>query len=359
MADTLRSVFPELYARLLPALFDAPAPKESKATCASCAMCAPPGAHIAEGTTYFRPDAKCCTYHPQLPNYLVGAILADARDDMAEGRRRMLAKIAARAGVTPQWIAAPRKTSLLQRGARNLAFGRSLVLLCPYFERDGGLCTIWRHRETVCSTFFCKYDDGAEGQRFWRATRDLMEYVERRLSHAAARAVLPKHDETLTDDLTVEDLEDRPPSDAAYASLWGTYVGREADLYLATHAWVQALDPEQFAAIVMDDAYATRAAKTTSAKDALASRDLPTRLVANPEMTRRPVPNGVLVTGYSRYEPLHLTPALDLAVHAFHAGETVAEVRARLARDEQIEVPDELVLALYRYRVLVDAAQAR
>ncbi|MFO0615865.1 MAG: hypothetical protein U0414_24940 [Polyangiaceae bacterium] len=351
MRETLRSLLPDVYATILPELFDRPTPSETKATCANCAMCASGGAS-AEGATYFRPDAKCCTYHPVLPNYLVGAILADPREEMAEGQRRIRAKIEARMAVSPHWIAAPRKTSVLLRASREHAFGRSLALLCPYFEREGGRCTIWRHRESVCSTFFCKYVDGAAGQRFWRAAKDLVAVIERQLALHAARAILPNHRERWTDDLTIEDLEDRPPSDASYAALWGDWVGREAEFYVKTSEWVRGLDRAEFERAVVDEAYESRAAATAAAHDALSDRTLPERLRPNPAMTRRPVADGVLVTSYSRYEPLHLTPALDHAVAAFNLDEPVAEVRARLAREE-IHVPDELIFALYRYRVLV------
>jgi hypothetical protein len=82
--------------------FDEAAPREEKATCSNCAMCAPPGAPPAPEVVYFRPDIKCCSFHPTLPNYLIGGVLRDERPDMAEGRRRLLAKIGARVGITPR-----------------------------------------------------------------------------------------------------------------------------------------------------------------------------------------------------------------------------------------------------------------
>ena len=67
---------------------------------------------------YFKPDAKCCTYHPGIPNYLVGAILADQGEELAEGRRRLRARIEARIGVTPGYIQAPRKYNQIYSAAR-------------------------------------------------------------------------------------------------------------------------------------------------------------------------------------------------------------------------------------------------
>jgi Fe-S-cluster containining protein len=192
MSETLRQAFPRIYDRLLPRVFDETAPEEPKATCNNCAMCPPKDP--VQGVTYFRPDTKCCTYQPFLPNYLVGAILADTEPLMAEGQRRIRAHIASRVGVTPRWLAPSRKRSALFRAARESSFGRSLLLRCPYLSGEG-LCTIWRHRDTVCSTFFCKYGAGADGQTFWRAVDAYMLHVERELACHAAAKLAPHHSE--------------------------------------------------------------------------------------------------------------------------------------------------------------------
>lgn len=83
MSETLRSVLPPIYAHLLSPFFDQPAVTESRATCNDCAMCdkgqAAPGV-----IAFFRPDVKCCSYHPRLTNYLLGAMLADTSRLFAE-----------------------------------------------------------------------------------------------------------------------------------------------------------------------------------------------------------------------------------------------------------------------------------
>src|SRR4051812_31514765 len=93
MTESLRDMVPPAHRRLLPVLFDRPAIRESRATCSDCAMCSK-GGSPAPGVLSFRPDTKCCTYEPTLPNFLVGAILADTSPEMAEGRRRIRAHIA-------------------------------------------------------------------------------------------------------------------------------------------------------------------------------------------------------------------------------------------------------------------------
>src|SRR5262245_12128098 len=94
----LLDTVPEFYQRFLPDLFQQQVTHEAKATCDTCAMCESScntPVRPVDGTNhFFRPDTKCCTYHPRLPNYLVGAILSDDSADLAEGRRRLEAKVA-------------------------------------------------------------------------------------------------------------------------------------------------------------------------------------------------------------------------------------------------------------------------
>ena len=47
--------------------------EEKKATCDVCAMARPKN----RTKVHYQPDLKCCTFHPFLPNFLVGAILQD------------------------------------------------------------------------------------------------------------------------------------------------------------------------------------------------------------------------------------------------------------------------------------------
>jgi hypothetical protein len=344
---SLRDMLPGLYRPLLPAFFDTEAPAEEKATCGSCAMCPPPGA-AADGA-YFRPDVKCCTYHPRLPNYLVGALLADDDPALAEGRRRVERVIAGRIGITPRWVAPPRKSRVIYHAARRSSFGRSLLLRCPYYEQEQGLCTIWRWRETDCSTFFCKYTAGAAGQTFWRALNGYLHGVQRRLAEHAARTVAPHLVEPTVEagELTVEDLEDRPPD--AYPEIWGEWAGREAELYRACREVVAALDAGGFAAIAEGDG---QLAHLQGCHQAMVAPSLPERLAPNPALTTAPHAAGLVVSTYSDYDPLVVSPALFEVIQRFSAAETVAETRARLA-DEGVEIPEALLLMLVQMEVLV------
>jgi len=169
----LEGVLPAVYARLLPALAASKAPIEAEATCSHCAMCAPADS-TARGRKYFSPNSKCCTYHPTLPNYLVGALLADQQAEFEEGRRRIGAVIQHRAGVTPHGILPPKATSAVYDAVTPGLFGRAESLLCPYFNRGNGSCSIWQFREAVCSTFFCKFVHGGDGAEYWHGLKQVL-----------------------------------------------------------------------------------------------------------------------------------------------------------------------------------------
>jgi Fe-S-cluster containining protein len=350
--ETLRRGLPEVYARLLPPFFDRQAPPEPKATCASCPMCAPVGG--APAGSYFRPDTKCCTYHPYLPGYLVGGLLGDGRADVAEGQRRVRQTIASRIGISPRWVAPPRKSAVLYGAARRACFGRSLALRCPYYEPGEGLCTIWRWRESVCSTFFCKYGAGADGQNFWGAMEAYLREVETRLTDDAVARIAPDLAEPAVElgQLTLEDMEDGPPSPEDYADLWRGWQGREEELYRACYEHIAGLATTELEAIAGANA-ATLLADVEEAHRAMVEPVLPERLVVDPGLTSQQTASGSLVSTYSTYDPLLLSPALHELLQAFRVDETVHETCDRLRRDQGVEVSRELLVALWQMRVLV------
>ncbi|MFO0755582.1 MAG: hypothetical protein U0359_03785 [Byssovorax sp.] len=354
MSQTLRALLPALYQGLLPPFFDTLAPEETKATCASCAMC-PPASGAAEGVVYFRPDLKCCTYHPRLPGYLVGAILADERPDMAEGRRRVRAQIAGKIGVSPRWLAPSRRYSLLLKASRESSFGRSLTLRCPYFVEEGGLCAVWRHRESDCSTFFCKHVGGADGKIFWSGLDGYLRGIEARLSAFAVNEVAPDLLEPAgpNGQLTLEELEGRAPSARDYSSYWGPWEGREEALYLACHARVLAMTAAEIEAVLAPSAGELGEVEQKH-RDLIAPR-LPERLVLNPDASLTPAEGGVLCVTFSRYEPVLLSPDLHEVLKELRPDETVAGFRARLLREHELSVPESLLLDLHRLRVVISA----
>jgi hypothetical protein len=356
MNKLLRDVFPPIYRPLLPDFFDRPTIVETRATCDDCAMC-DRGKPSPVPMEYFQPDLKCCTYTPHLPNYLVGAVFSDDDPALAEGKARLRKKIASRMAVTPERMSPPRKQSLVATMAADSGFfGRSYAIVCPYLDGEKGLCTVWKHREGVCSTYYCKYTHGALGYAFWRSLKEYLGYVEVGLARWAARSIDP----TVTEpqvrrgELTLEDLEDRAPNPEAYTRYWGKWEGREEEFYVECHARVKTLTREEFDKIVLvkPDAKGWLDATIKRYEQAL-SPVLPTHLVRNKEMRERPAGETIILSTYNRFDSFAIGKELYDVLGMFDPNETLEQNLARLDAEHGIEMHPDLLRELYVQNVLV------
>src|SRR5206468_664396 len=118
-------------------------------------------------------------------------------------------------------------------------FGRSPSLRCPYFLVDGG-CGIWRHRNAVCMSWFCKHVRGAVAHDFWRRLEHLLTSAEEELARWCAME-LDIGDEALAalmgprnaseERLAKSGDIDGAVDEAHYAAQWGSWLGREREYY--------------------------------------------------------------------------------------------------------------------------------
>jgi Fe-S-cluster containining protein len=139
-------------------------------------------------------------------------------------------------------------------------FGHDEKYLCPHFiQQDGGLCSIWQHREAVCTTFFCKFVRGAVGASFWSALRRLLEAIEQALAWqcvetldvgaAAVSLLLGAAGDARHDTVTLR-------QDGTYAAddlraIWGRWAGRERAFYEAADYMRSAGNPDGRRVIIM------------------------------------------------------------------------------------------------------------
>ena len=235
------AVLPPLYAAWMDELLGGPIPSETHATCDDCAMCAPGAGPSPQSGYYFDRQVKCCTYVPELPNYLVGRALSDGDASSAAGRATLEARLDAGVGVTPLGLGRdPTFDSVYDHVTQTIGFGRSRTIRCPHYLEDGGLCGIWRHRESTCATWFCKHVRGETGFQFWRAIQHLLATVERHLAHwclveldldvGACRRLLG----ISPDERTSESLDDAALDDErTRRRIWGNWAGRERLFYAA------------------------------------------------------------------------------------------------------------------------------
>jgi len=355
---------PSLYSQFLPDIFSAEQVNESKATCDDCAMCETSKHSEAEARRHtnfpmlFSTGGKCCTFFPSMPNYLVGGLLADTTPELAEGRRRMLERIHGRTGVTPSAIGSSAVHKLLYEKKDPFVFGNPDAVLCPYYAKDTGLCTIWRFRGATCSTYFCKHDAGKDGVQYWRALKDFLGMIEWELSVYALWKVAPALARALPTPQSAEHLSvsstqitGRPPSDGEYAALWSDWEGREAELYKACHAVVSALTPEEFKRVVGGDGLAFTSVVEHAYQKVVNPPKLPEVLTFNPEVVVKFRPGGeAVLSGYSMLDGVPMPAKAFWVLRAELSG--LKPLEAARPRLKEADISDELLLNLVRMDVL-------
>ncbi|MFY7929022.1 MAG: hypothetical protein ACOVS5_09125, partial [Oligoflexus sp.] len=223
-AFTLGSqTFPGIWRSMMPKeLLDLTFPHERRATCSSCPKACYAG---------FRPDYRCCTYHPRVANFLLGLATATERGDAAFDRALQ------RGLLLPEgFYAAPAQWIDFMRDQAEDLYGKSSRVLCPLLDTASGLCDIHAFRNAVCSTFFCYNDHGEAGSLFWTQLQTLGSQVEMILSQWALRRVGFDVDRYIHElDRMVEDLAlvstQEGWSARALQRLWGDWHGRERQLY--------------------------------------------------------------------------------------------------------------------------------
>lgn len=334
-------------------------PRETVATCDACVMLPPEGGAPTKGsTTYFNAATKCCTYLPELHNFLVGQIIADT-ETHPSGMASVERRIAAGNEVTPLGLGRSRAFLLLYQDGGDLVFGRSQGLLCPhYLDEHGGRCGIWQHRESTCSTWFCKHVRGKTGDAMWRAVQRLLRLVEQDLAWWCVRELdldPASVSELLTHRLrrtparvTSADI-DRTP-DVSQTALWGRWAGREREFFLAAGKLVAGLAWDEVLRIGGPDVALAADVVSALAIGARAT-ELPGRLVFNPVSVTSLQDGTCTLTAYNTYDPLTLPLALFEVLDAFD-GRPTAEVLQHLAAERDVELEPALVQRLIDFGVL-------
>lgn len=360
MSRAPEAELPALYRPWVASLLGGPIPAESEATCGDCAMLESSTAASASGV-FFDPRTKCCTYVPAIPNFLVGRALLDESPDGAAGRATIEARIARGVGVTPAGLDPP-PTYLVLYGSATDAFGQSAAMRCPHYLAESGGCGIWRHRNAICSTWYCKHVRGAVGQRFWTSLRHLMMTVERSLVAFCLRELNPGvaivHDLFAGADrrgshsLSANDL-DGVPDPARRARLWGPYAGREAEFYRAAGRLVDAFAWTDVVRVGGAHVELAATAVEASYRELLAS-DVPDRLRPMPVEAAPVGADRVRVVGYTRLDPLEMPRALYDVLHVFDGRSTRAALRT-IASSGGPSIDVAVVRRLIDHGVLGDA----
>ncbi|MFN7915670.1 MAG: hypothetical protein U0Q55_10060 [Vicinamibacterales bacterium] len=362
-APPASSPLPPLYTRWIRQALGALPPNETTATCSTCAMLPPAGVDPGEleGALFFDPRSKCCTYIPELPNFLVGNILLDTTPEARPGRESVQARIRAGLQVTPLGLDKPPQFAILYASNTGDLFGRATDLRCPHYLADSGGCGIWRHRMSTCCTWFCKYDLGSTGRVAWSAMRQLLRVIERVIAVHCVRTLAPgaralehaQHASPVREPhLRAADLG-APIDQHEQQRIWGTYAGREEAFYEACGTIASALTWADIRALggaeldlALDVARGEQAAvRSTSIPRALR---LGSFTVANAGT------DTVECTTLNAYDPLSIPRALFDRLHLFDGRPTRSALAA--LREEGIELSPTAVRKLVAHGFLVAAS---
>jgi len=356
MTSAPEQALPPLYAGWVRELLGGPIPRETEATCAQCAMWPHGAEDRGSRSLYFDPVIKCCTYVPNLSNFLVGRILSDTDPAARPGRASVERRIAAGIGVTPLGVRQSPIFKLLYENSSDF-FGRARALVCPHYLVNSGGCGIWRHRSSTCATWFCKHVRGQLGYTFWRDSLHwLLHAVEDDLARWCLLELQPG-DEVLrelaagpADSLTGATLDHRVDEEA-YARAWGEWQGHERQFFLRCAALVEPLSWSDVLTIAGPQAR-SYAELTRRAYARLLSDDIPPALEAG-SMRLVQMRDGITrVSSYSTYDPLDV-PGAVMELLRYFDGRPTADALAAIARERGLRLEPALVRKMVDFGLLV------
>jgi len=324
-------------------------------------MCHKPGEPAIPGVEYFRPDVKCCSYYPKLPNYLIGGLLADTNPALEEGRRRIRERIRNRVAVTPQALFTPKRYNLLHKYGMPQSYGRVSSMLCPYYIKEGGLCSIWKFRDAVCSTYFCKTMAGKEGAKFWKVMRAYLNQTQETLSWYAlhkmnwdVESIWDYLNELDSASLQAEDLDETPPPDANYAKIWKEWVGREEEFYIECYNLVTKLTREDFDRISGINEKVIMLWLKEKYNNVMHPQ-IPSVLQKNPDMKIYPMSDGSTYAIRTDVGFFTILPALHDVVNLFDGVKPTDEIKKIVFEKYEDELSDELLQTMYFNHMLLPA----
>lgn len=361
------SSLPLNYSKWVYEIIRADIPAESLATCNDCAMC-----RKANDTTdltgqYFDPKVRCCSYVPELPNFLIGRILMEKDLKNVPGRDKLIKRLDEKLHATPLGLGSGKLYSLIYDNS-NRAFGTSFHLRCPYYIEEGDLCGIWKHRNSVCSTWFCKHERGNEGARFWEAVKRLLNTIEYNLAYVCLKE-LKMDNSAIFELLALKEAKgpdnparylvtselDNKTDEMKYRQLWGNYADREIEFYIkcAEYAnklkWKDVMDlcgPEVSLMVPLVKEAFLRL-KTTELPDFLESAQVKISQITDEE---------VLIETYSEYNPISLPPSIFEILSGFD-GRSTKDVLRSLLKEKKLDVDEEFIRVLVDYHILIPKSQ--
>lgn len=356
LIDTL----PTFYSNFLPKKFHIKVAEETISKCSNCVMLQNDD-KSHQNASYFNPNTKCCTYHPIIRNYLVGAFLSDESENISVGRDIIIQKIQRRVGVLPDAIHPSNKYSHLYNSSANF-FGKTISMVCPFYNNKQGNCFIWKYRSAICTTWFCKPVYGEDGELFWNEVKNYLVYVENVLS---TYALLKCGFNILDINIPFTHVEINKPqrilnhedideivSEEKYKRIWGNYCSNEIEFYKNCYAIIEKISNKDFNKIsgVYHDLLLK---KVTMQNNKLAKFVLPFYLKKNPNLIiEKSLHNKYIVT--YKFQRISLSPELYQILDNFNGILSIQEIRKYLKINFNLTINDDLLKSLYHNRILIE-----
>ena len=354
-------VLPYIYGKWVGQLLETPIPEEQAAVCDSCAMCHSGESAPNRQTVYFDPAVKCCTYTPELPNFLVGAILFNTDNAMVFGRNTIKHRLSKGVGVTPLGIFPSPSFTLLYRNSP-AAFGRSQALSCPHFETESGRCGIWQYRPPPCITWFCKHNRGTVGRDFWRELNLLLTSAHHNLAFwcmnqlgidtEAMRTVINQPQRIDAESDISADMLDGNADESWLRSVWGNWYGRQDEFYQRCARLTEDLDWSNVEALGGAEVQ-VRAKIVKAAHRMLTDSTVPTRVRLGSYQIVSTGEDYIRVTTYSPYDPLDIPKNLFDVMVYFH-GRPLTDALNIITRKLNVPLNSKVTQTLLDFGVLIE-----
>lgn len=140
--------------------------------CASCFMTKPKG--LTRDLGPFSANLKCCTFHPFLPSFTIGALIAT-------GEPHALEVYLTASRLTP--IGAFSRVA----GTSICETGKIVETRCGFLSKDAkASCTIRDYRPSTCAGYVCRSERGVSGLKAWREWEAEIAKFEWSLTHLIA-----------------------------------------------------------------------------------------------------------------------------------------------------------------------------
>jgi Fe-S-cluster containining protein len=356
---TIKEELPFVYSNLLPDFFNNPLPEEELATCDNCVMLGD-----ATGTNdlikkgLFSPISKCCTFYPNLPNYLVGEILLSEDKTMVKGQNAIIELINNGSNTLPIGIRKPKKYELLFNSSSKLVYGKSSALICPYYNRENGFCSIWKSRNSICSTWFCKYTKGTDGEIFYDKLKRYLNHIEKTLSNYAANKmgysaseILNMYSDSKNDKLNSFEIDEIKDIEK-HKIIWGKYAGQEIEFYKNCYEIVSNLNQNNLNEIIGFESN-LQLDVLIEAYENMENPQIPETLILNPKATIIKTPEG----DYKVNNSFEISNILFDAIQFFDGYSKNNLVLKKIEKELNVSLDEELLIYLYQNRLLTDSRE--